>query len=261
MRGFAPALWCEILKIRRSRVLPGTIAAFALAPIMGSLFVIVLSNPDLAEANNALQAKAALTGFSPDWPSFLNMIAQATGIGGLIIFGFAASWIFGREYSDGTAKDLFVLPISRSTIVAAKMTAMVLWCTGLTLFVFLFSLLMGLLLQLPGWSLQVCWVAVGEVAVTSLLAIVLCPPVAFIASIGRGYLAPLGFVVLSVVLAQIVGALGFGTYFPWAVPAIFSKAGGIDAVLNFLSYFLVVLTGIAGLVATVLWWNHADHTA
>jgi len=254
-------LWCEVLKVRRSRVLPGTVAAFSLAPIMGSLFVIVLSNPALADANSALQAKAALTGFSPDWPSFLNMIAQAVGIGGLIIFGFAASWIFGREYSDGTAKDLFVLPVSRSTIVAAKMTAIVLWCAALSVYVFLFSLLMGLLLQLPGWSLQVFWDAAGKVAVTSLLAIILCPPVAFIASIGRGYLAPLGFVVLSVVLAQIVGALGFGTYFPWAVPAIFSKAGGIEAVLDFLSYFVVVVTGTAGLIATVLWWNYADQTA
>ena len=253
-------LSCEILKIRKSKVLLGTIAAFSIAPIMGALFVIVLRNPALTEANGALQAKAALTGFSPDWPSFFNLIAQAIGIGGLIIFGFAASWVFGREYSDGTAKDLFVLPVPRSTIVAAKTAAIVLWCLALSLYVFLFSLLMGVLLQLPGWSWQGFLEATGTVSITSLLAILLCPPVALIASIGRGYLAPLGFVVLSVVLAQIVGALGFGTYFPWAVPAIFSKAGGVEAVLDVLSYSLVVLTGIAGVLATVLWWNNADQT-
>ena len=90
-------LSCEILKIRKSKVLLGTIAAFSIAPIMGALFVIVLRNPALTEANGALQAKAALTGFSPDWPSFFNLIAQAIGIGGLIIFGFAASWVFGSS--------------------------------------------------------------------------------------------------------------------------------------------------------------------
>jgi ABC-2 type transport system permease protein len=260
MNGFLPSLWCELLKIRRSKVLIGTIGAFALVPIMSALFVVVLRNPDLAKANAAFQAKAAFMGFLMDWPSFLNIIAQAIGVGGIIIFGFAASWAFGREYSDGTAKDLFVLPVPRSTIVIAKTVAVVLWSILLSVFVYGFSLVVGALLQLPGWSLQGFLDSSLVIAVTALLAILLFPPVAFVASVGKGYLAPLGFVVLSVVLAQIVGALGFGSHFPWAVPAIFSKVGGTGAILDSLSYLLVVLTGIVGLVATVLWWNHADQT-
>ena len=52
--------------------------------------------------------------FSADWNSYFGILTQSIGVGGVLIFGFVASWIFGREYSDGTAKDLLALPTSIS---------------------------------------------------------------------------------------------------------------------------------------------------
>ncbi|NJK97833.1 MAG: hypothetical protein HC905_25610 [Bacteroidales bacterium] len=48
-------------------------------------------------------------------------------------------------------------------------------------------------------------------------------------------MAPLGIVAILLVLAQVIGALGFGNFFPWAVPGIYSGSGGADlkAGLNF----------------------------
>ena len=75
----------------------------------------------------------------------------------------------------------------------------------------------------------------------------------------RGYLASLGFVVFSVVLAQIIGALGFGAYVPWAIPALFSGLGSeAGGSLNFMSYTILVVTSIAGLFGTVYWWKYVD---
>jgi ABC-2 type transport system permease protein len=37
------------------------------------------------------------------------MLAQGIAIGGLFVFGFIMSWIFGREYTDRTMKDLLAL--------------------------------------------------------------------------------------------------------------------------------------------------------
>ena len=45
--------------------------------------------------------------------------------------------------------------------------------------------------------------------VTSLLTMLLCTPVAFFASYGRGYLPPVGFAIVT---------LGLGPYFPWGIP-------------------------------------------
>ena len=87
----------------------------------------------------------------------------------------------------------------------------------------------------------------------------LCPPVFLMVSAGKGYLAPLGFVVLTVVFAQIIGALGFGVYIPWAVPALYSGIGSESGgSLGSISYKIVVLTGVVGLIGTIYWWQYAD---
>ena len=254
------ALYAELLKMKKSKVLPGTFAGFSLAPIMGALFVIVLRNATMAAANGALQAKAAATGFSPDWPSFLNLLGQATGVGGIIIFGFVASWVFGREFSDHTAKDLLVLPVPRMVIVTAKMLVILIWSTALVGFILLLGLLFGALLHLPGWSMQHLTGSLWQLVLITGQVILLCTPVTFVASAGRGYLAPMAFVIASVVLAQIIGALGFGAFFPWAVPAIYSKLVGAQTILTPVSYIIVVGTGLAGLAATLFWWKYADQT-
>ncbi|HEY8804824.1 MAG TPA: hypothetical protein VIM42_06915 [Clostridium sp.] len=79
--------------------------------------------------------------------------------------------------------------------------------------------------------------------------------------VGRGFLSPLGFVIFTLVLAQIIAATGFGQFFPWAVPALYSKiAGETSAPLEAISCFIVVLTSCAGLISTYLWWRFADHS-
>jgi ABC-2 type transport system permease protein len=182
-------------------------------------------------------------------------------VGGVIVFGFIASWLFGREYSDRTLKDLFVLPVRRSILVVSKFLACVAWSAVVAVAVTVVSLVIGLLLHLPGWSWSLFVSSCLHIANTAILAVLLCPPVFFVASAGRGYLAALGFVILTVVFAQIIGALGFGAYVPWAVPALYSGLGSeTGGSLNTASYAIVLLTGVAGLVATILWWNHADQT-
>src|SRR6266511_3104165 len=48
-----------------------------------------------------------------------------------------------------------------------------------------------------------------------------------LASVARGYLAPVGGIVLATFLGQIVTTLGYGAYFPWAVPALYAGIAGV----------------------------------
>ncbi|HET7628224.1 MAG TPA: ABC transporter permease [Bacillales bacterium] len=260
MTTFLACLAAELLKIRKSKVLPATAIAFSVAPVMGALFVLVLRDPSLSATNPALAAKAEMTGFTPDWPSFLHLIGQAIGVGGVIVFGFVASWVFGREFADHTAKDLLVLPVSRAVIVFSKLAAILAWCLFLSLFVLAVALALGSLLQLPAWSPDNFIHALAVIAVTTILVTFLCPPVAFIASVGRGYLAPLGFVVLMIVVAQIISALGFGAHFPWAIPALYSQLTTAPSGIDAWSYAILFMTCLAGVFATVYWWTYADQT-
>jgi ABC-2 type transport system permease protein len=93
-----------------------TLLAAFLIPFVGGFFMLILKDPEMAQRMGFISTKAQIAG-TADWPSYLGLLAQAVAIGGLIIFGFVSSWVFGREYADRTIKDLLALPISRTSIV------------------------------------------------------------------------------------------------------------------------------------------------
>jgi ABC-type transport system involved in multi-copper enzyme maturation permease subunit len=258
MKSIIAALWAEVLKIRKSKLLWISImAAFFFAFVMGFL-MFVLKNPEIARKYALIAAKASIAG-EADWPSFFMMLTMGMAGAGFMGFGFLASWIFGREYSDRTFKDMLALPASRSSIILSKFVALVIWCCLLSLLMFALGLLAGSIVGLDGWSNETVSNGAVTFIVTSILTILLVTPVAFFACFGRGFLPPLGFMVLTLILAQIAGLLGYGQYFPWAIPLITSGAAGSEIQpLGVESYIILFLTSIAGLLGTFAWWRFAD---
>lgn len=261
MRRQILAIKAELLKNRNSAILWVTFIAFSLAPVMGGIFMVIMRNPEALAKAGAFSTKARMMNFSSDWHSYFNILSQAIGVGGILVFGFVASWIFGREYSDGTAKDLLSLPTSRTEILNAKFIIYFLWCIALTVCNLITGLVIGTLLQLPPIEESLVFTYLTTYVLTTLLAILIGTPIAFFAVWGKGYLAPLGFVALTLVFAQIIAATGYGSYFPWAVPGLFSgTSGAYKEQLTTGSYLTLVLVSIAGYIATVSYWKQADHT-
>lgn len=250
--------WVESKKFFHSKVPLITMFAALIIPFVGGFFMLILKDPEMAQRMGFISSKAQIAG-SADWPSYLGLLAQAVSIGGLIIFGFVSSWVFGREYSDRTIKDLLALPISRNSIVLSKFVLVFLWCAVLAILVFTLGLITGNAVDMPGWSYETLLQGLKVFVVCSLLTILLSTPVALFASVGRGYLSSLGFMIFTLVLAQIVAVAGYGHLFPWSIPALASGASGSDvAALESVSIIIVFITSIFGLVGTMLWWTYAD---
>ena len=116
---------------------------------------------------------------------------------------------------------------------------------------------MGALLKLPGGSQSVITQGGAVVLITAMLTIWVVLPFALFASVGRGYLLPVGVAVLTVMMANLVAVAGWGEIFPWAVPGLYVQDKGA---LPPASYWIVFLTGLAGMLATYLWWKYADQS-
>jgi ABC-2 type transport system permease protein len=261
MNGFVPALWAEALKLYRSKVPLFTFIGLSIAPLMAGLFMIILKDPQAARSMGLISAKAQLTAGVADWPTFFSILSQAVAVGGAIVFAIIAAWVFGREFSDRTAKELLALPTTREAVVAAKFVILAAWTFLLSLWIFLFGLVVGNLVVIPGWSETLLLSAIVDLFGAALLTIALLSFVAFFASIGRGYLLPFGWAILTVILAQIAGFTGWGDWFPWSVPALFSGAAGPRAeLIGMHSYIVVIFASVIGLAATFYWWRNADQT-
>jgi ABC-2 type transport system permease protein len=261
MTNFQSALWAESLKARRSKVPWLAAVGFTLAPLMDGLFMFIMKDPERAREMGLLSVKAQLAMSTADWTTFFSVLSQAIAIGGGIVFTIVTAWVFGREFSDHTAKDLMALPTSREQIITAKLTVIIAWVLAVTLWIFSVGLVVGYLVDIPGWTTQLAWGSLAEVLATAALGLLLMTPVAFIASMGRGYLPPLGWAVLTIFFSQIIAATGWGDWFPWSVPALFGGVLGPRAEqLGLHSYVLVGLAGLIGLLATFSWWRNADQT-
>jgi len=254
------AIKAEFIKNRHANIRWVSFIAIAIAPLFGGVFMFLMKGNGYDGLSGAFKTKAVLMSFEANWNSYLGLLSQAVGVGGILIFGFVASWLFGREYSDGTAKDLLALPISRTRIINAKFIYYTIWCFALVIFNLVLGLLIGFLLQLDGWSIVGFIKNIEIYFITTILIILLNTPVAFFALWGKGYMTPLGIVAILLVLAQIIGAMGFGTYFPWSVPGIYSGSGGADLKmqLNEMSYIVLIITSVLGYFGTILWWKFSD---
>lgn len=254
MKTLSNLIWIELRKVLRSRVPFFTALGFLMMPVICALLIFIYKDPQLARQLGLLGTKANLVVGSADWPGYLTMMVEFTALGGFFFFCLAISWTFGREFTDDTVKDLLAVPVPRFDIILAKFIVVALWCAALIAETYIVGLILGVIIHLPGGSLAVILHSTGLLAVTAVMSITLIMPFGFFASVGRGYLLPIGIAILTLILGNLSITLGWGEYFPWSVPALVLQ----EAPITPFSYGLVFLTGLVGIVGTYLWWKYAD---
>lgn len=253
-------LLTEFMKLRRSKITWLTWLSLSIMPLVGGLFMWIIKEPERASQLGLLGKKAQFAGTSADWPSFFTLLLQTTGIGGMILVSVIAVYVFGREYSDGTAKNMLTLPVSRHWFALAKFVVVLVWLGALTAWFVAEGLLVGWFLRLPGFSISFAVQASGDILFEALLAWLLVPIVAWIATLGRGYLAPLGFTIFMLVLGNVFGATGWGKWFPWSIVPLFAGVAGPRVETLATGSLLVLFFTFSSGVGMTLWQlRYADN--
>jgi ABC-2 type transport system permease protein len=256
MNTLSDLLWIEFRKAFRSRMPLWTALGSLFMPLGIAFLIFVSRNPQISQKLGLISAKANLVAYSAtDWPTYLGMFGTLIAAAGLILFVLIISWVFGREFVDGTLKDMLAVPVQRASILLAKFIVVAVWSAALSVLIFAVGIAMGGAMQLPGGSLEVILRGAGILAISAGLAIVVTLPFALLASIGRGYLLPVGLAVIILMLANLVAIAGWGEYYPWAVPGLYAQG---KTALAPISFWIALLTGLAGMLATYFWWKGAD---
>jgi ABC-2 type transport system permease protein len=260
MKGFVTALYVEMIKALKSKMLWGTIIFFSFIAFMLGFMMLVAKHPEIAGKSDVLSVKASLIS-KPDWPTFFWLLLQMVLTVGSIGPAIVTIWVFGREYSDRTIKDLLALPVSRLNIVFSKFVITLIWSFLLLLLLYVFGIISGLIIHLDGWNGDLFLQKSHVYIVSAILTILLFPVITFITCISRGYLLPVGFSILLLIVTQFV-FLGFPVitpYFPWAIPGLYSGvAGPLSPKPEVISYIILGITSLMGIAGTTAWWRYAD---
>ncbi len=258
MDNLSDMIWIESRKAIRSRLPLWTALGSLFMPLGIAFLIFVSRNPEISRQLGLISAKADLVAYSAtDWPTYLGLSGQIIAAGGLFLFSLVITWVFGREFADGTLKDLLAVPVPRSSILLAKFSVVALWSAMLAIVMLSVGLVLGLVTGLPGASTAAVVQGSARVLMTACLTIAVAMPFALFAGIGRGYLLPIGATILAMMMGQVVALAGWGEYFPWAVPGLYAM--GKDP-LTPISYCIVFLTALAGMIATHFWWKFADQS-
>ncbi len=249
---FVDVVATEARKLRHSKVPTLSLLALGLGPLGGGFFMWIALDPERARQMGLLGTKADLLGLDATWAGYFLLLTQMIGIGGGLVLAVAATYVFGREYTEGTAKNMLALPVPRPWFVFGKLVVTAVWWLGLVAAVLLEGAGVAAALRLPGFSTAVLASGVATVSLAAAVGFLLTPAVAWMATLGRGYLPPLGFAMVMSVLGNVFGATGWGRWFPWSIVPLFAGVAGPRVeTLSPGSLVVVGVTFVAGVAATV----------
>ncbi len=260
MRQLAPVLETEMTKVLKSKILPASILFFIFMGFMMGLLMFLSKHPEIAGKSAIMGTKVSMIG-NTTWPSYMNLLIQIGLTVGCIGSGIVTIWVFGREFSDRVVKDLLVLPVHRYLYVISKYLVIITWSLILYLILLITGIIAGMIVSLDFWSVDVILENARIYFISGLLTIALCTFAGLITSMSRGYLLPITFVILTMMLTQFVmiAIPGISPFFPWAIPALYSHvAGPLAPPPGLTGYIVLFITSISCLAGTIAWWRYAD---
>lgn len=231
---------CECMKLRRSK--------FLLIELLGTLIVPLFVYVK-AVTNYLLDPTRTISVFSlyDDALMFLMLLFAP------IVLTILGAWIISREYTDGTLKNIFVIPVSRTAFLCGKL---------------LFFAMLSLLFMLLSWLeimvlalLCNCFVPVAQITIPSFLfffvkmflgGVFLCAtqtPFIYLTIRTKEFVAPLIGVAAVSLINVVLSNLGIAGFYPWSASYLLVMGRlsrqGCPREISLAVIFIMSLLGIA----------------
>ncbi|WP_100448805.1 ABC transporter permease [Glycomyces xiaoerkulensis] len=249
MNGLRAALRVEARKAATARVLQaGAVLLVGGAGVLGASLTAAVE-----AGNDQVAAKLGQVAATDGWPLMVGTVSQIVAAGALLTFGITLSWVFGREFTDGTVYGLFALPVSRTAQTVAKFTVHFGWSVVAAAALTGLVAVAGLAIGLGGLDDSAA-TGLGRLFVLCAVSGLVAAPAAWAATLGRGPMAGIATTIGLIVLAQ-VAVLAFpsgSAWFPIAAPALWALRPDEVTVAQ-LALIPVFAAGFAALTARA--WN------
>ncbi|MCX7028259.1 MAG: ABC transporter permease [Spirochaetes bacterium] len=252
----------ELLKLKRSKMTWLSFLFYIFFGLMAWFVFWMLRNPEAARNMGLIGQKAsfAMNGLSADWQGFFSLFAELGVAGGMIILSIIVIYLFGREYTEGTAKNILALPVPRSYFVAAKLCVAAIWFSLLTAFLIVECLLIGKLLGLGIPPAGLIATETGNIVIAALSVLALQPLVAWVTVASAGYLVPFGYTIATLLVGNLMIRTEWARWFPWSIVALLSGMAGPrqeGVVLG--STLVLMMTFVIGVAGTIAQQVLADN--
>jgi bacitracin transport system permease protein len=147
------------------------------------------------------------------------------------LYTLVATFIFGREYYDGTMKTLLSVPISRYKLVSAKLIFITLYFLCTLCIHAVLSTTLAILTGSVGAGLDVfVQVLLLNIRVLIPYTLVMLPIIGFIVISRKSYFLPIGVSVAITICNVLIISSKYVAFYPWT--AVFRFCGNIQGMIN-----------------------------
>lgn len=235
----------ELLKLKRAKMIPVSLIGASAAPVM--VFVGFLDMKARRPEEPATFAEA----FSQTNLYVLLLL-------GTLLYGVITAYLFGREYTEDTLKNLLTIPVSRVSLIGSKLLLLLLWIEALSLAAWGLTLGLGLIGRYEGLDAALLLKSLREFTVGGGLLFLLSTPTAFLTLLLKNYVPTIIFTAAVTMANVALANRDYKAVFPWSAVHVIAEQGFVAAYPPYYSYIAVAAASLAGLAASLYYFTKVD---
>ena len=241
-----PLLYCEFLKLKRSKMFLISVLGAMGAPIMvfAGLIKAKISEPDKII-------------------TYLDMLEQTNLyvllLFGVIVYGVIAAFLFSREYTENTLKLVLTVPVSKGAFLITKLLMLFLWMMILTAVAWVSTLVLSIVGNAAEFNVNVIIQSLEEFFLGAFLLYFTMSPFVFLTLWHKNLVSPI-IAAATVVLGNVALAnQDLAVLFPWTSPYLIAS-GDIAKYHYSIETALVIIFAVSfiGFFASFIYFKKQD---
>jgi bacitracin transport system permease protein len=243
-------LYCELLKLKRSKML---LISFLGALVAPALMFANGVNTHFLRPDNEIK----MTGFYDSCIMFSMLMF------GLIVYAVITAYLFSREYTENTLKTIITVPVKKRTFIISKFIMLFIWIMFLTLIswisIYILTALFNAIFGLEEFYTSVALIYLGKMMFSGVLMFLTISPIAFLSIWTKGFVVPLISAATIAIANVILSNSELQALFPWTATHLIVKNGFTQIEYSkVLVIGLIALVSILGLVLSIVYFQRED---
>lgn len=242
----ADILYCEFLKLKRSKMFVISILGEMVAPVMvfAGLIKARIRNPEKII-------------------TYLDMLEQTNLyvllLFGVIVYCVIAAYLFSREYTENTLKAVLTVPISKTSFIFGKFFMLFAWVMILTFVAWSTTLLLSAIGAAEEFSYMVLAKSFKQYFLGAILLYFTMSPFVFITLWFKNLLPPIIGAAAVTMLNIALFNEDLAVLFPWSSAYLIAadQVGKYNYSAG-LALIIILITSAAGFIASTLYFKKQD---
>lgn len=238
-------LYSEVSKLKRSKIFLISLIGATTSPIVCFIAYITYKNK------------------YPNEPVLLSEVFSQTNMYtilliGVPLYGVITAYLFNREYTENTLKNLLTVPISRIGYLFSKIIILFIWVMVMTLVAWIVTVILGIIGQFEGLSTIVILKAFKEFLIGGFFLFLLLSPTIFVTLLFKNYIPTVVFTLIITMINVLIVQSEYYVLFPWSAIEVIITNSFIPKYPSEYSYISIYGTSIIGFIALPIYFKRED---